>query len=313
MKNIRIGILLMLLFILLATALPIMCAKLYSNFTENTSDEVTLYFHSSGETLKMSENDYILGISLAQIDKKYSEDTLKAVAVAMRSVSYYLKGCCKELCYTNADYCDCKNNMPFINKETFIKTHGNSGSDTVKAMENAISATSGEFLQYKNSYALSLIHKSSYISTQSSFDALGLEYPYLEAVITPEKAEISEIMVIESEFTRKLKGFLEDVSYDGDIAAPTVNFSRSGRVESVSVYSKEISASDFAEIFDIKSMIFEIEEIKSGYLIRSYGSGHGVGMSLAGAEKMCENGHNYREILLYYFRGCKIVSSNDDN
>lgn len=303
----------MLLFILLATALPIIGAKIYSNFTENTSDEVTLYFHSSGETRKMTESEYILGISLAQIDKKYSEDTLKAVAVAMRSVSYYLKGCCKELCYTNADYCDCKNNMPFITKQTFIKAHGNSGSDTVKAMENAISATSGEFLQYKNSYALSLIHKSSYISTQSAFDAFGYEYPYLEAVITPEKAEISEIMVIESEFKRKLKGYLEDVSVSDIKATPTVNFNRSGRVESVSVFTKEISASDFAEIFDIKSMIFEIEEVKSGYVIRSYGSGHGVGMSLAGAEKMCENSLTYREILLYYFRGCKLVGQNENN
>ena len=303
----------MLLFILLATALPIMGAKLYSNFTEDNSDEITLYFHSSGETRKMTESEYILGISLAQIDKKYSEDTLKAVAVAMRSVSYYLKGCCKELCHTDADYCDCKNNMPFITKQTFIKAHGNSGSDTVKAMENAISATSGEFLQYKNSYALSLIHKSSYISTQSAFDAFGYEYPYLEAVITPEKAEISEIMVIESEFKRKLKVYLEDVSVSDIKATPSVNLSRSGRVESVSVFTKDISASDFAEIFDIKSMIFEIEEVKSGYVIRSYGSGHGVGMSLAGAEKMCENSLTYREILLYYFRGCKMVSQNENN
>jgi stage II sporulation protein D len=203
--------------------------------------------------------------------------------------------------------------MPFITKQTFIKAHGNSGSDTVKAMENAISATSGEFLQYKNSYALSLIHKSSYISTQSAFDAFGYEYPYLEAVITPEKAEISEIMVIESEFKRKLKGYLEDVSVSDIKASPSVNFNRSGRVESVNVFTKEISASDFAEIFDIKSMIFEIEEVKSGYVIRSYGSGHGVGMSLAGAEKMCESSLTYREILLYYFRGCKLVGQNENN
>ena len=43
------------------------------------------------------------------------------------------------------------------------------------------------------------------------------------------------------------------------------------------------------------------------------GYGHGVGMSLAGAEKMSENGLNYREILLYYFRGCKIVSQSENN
>lgn len=303
----------MLLFILLATALPIIGAKLYSNFTSDSSDEVTLYFHSSGETRKMSESDYILGISLAQIDKKYSENTLKAVAVAMRSVSYYLKGCCKELCYTDADYCDCKYSMPFMTKESFTELYGNRGSEIIKAMQEAIDATSGEFLQYKNSYALSLIHKSSYISTQSAFDAFGHEYPYLEAVITPEKAQTSEIMVIESEFKRKLKEYSENIVITDTSIPPVLKFNRSGRVESVNVFLTDISASDFAEIFDIRSMIFEIEEIKSGYVIRSYGSGHGVGMSLAGAEKMSENGLNYREILLYYFRGCKIVSQSENN
>jgi len=310
LKNIRIGVLLLLLFILLATALPIVGAKLYSNFQSEESDNVTLYRHSSGETLTMSEDDYILGISLAQIDKMYSLETLKAVAVAMRSVSLYLKECCRELCHTDADYCDCENNMPFTNKEYFTELYGN---DIVNAMENAIYATSGEFLQYQNSYALSLVHKSSYITTQSSFDAFGYEYPYLEAVITPEKAETSEILVIESEFIRKLSTHLKDTSSNGATASPTVKIGRSGRAETVNVFSTDIPAENFVEIFEIKSMIFDIEEILGGYLIRSYGNGHGEGMSLAGAEKMSYDGLDYRKILLYYYRGCKIVASNKKN
>ena len=114
LKNIRIGILFLLLFILLATAFPIIGAKLYASFYNEASDNISMYLHSSGETVTMTQNEYIIGISLAQIDKIYPEEALKALAVAMRSVSLYLKGCCRELCYTDADYCDCENNMPFV-------------------------------------------------------------------------------------------------------------------------------------------------------------------------------------------------------
>ncbi len=311
LKNIRIGILLMLLFILLATALPIISAKLYANFSEDPSDNVTMYSHSSGETVTMTQSEYILGISLMQVDKSYSEEVLRAVAVAMRSASLYLKGCCKELCYTDADYCDCESNLPFITREEFVEIYGNSGNDIIMSMVSAIDMTSGEFLLYKDSYALSLVHKSSYITTESSFDAFGREYPYLEPVITPEKPEISEILVIESELARRLGESFKNISVSGIKASPTVKLNRAGRAETVNVFLQDIPASDFAEIFKVKSMSFEIEEVLGGFIIRSYGSGHGVGMSLAGAQKMAEEGLTYREILLYYFKGCKIVDENE--
>ena len=312
LKNIRIGTLLILLFILLATALPIISAKLYANFSEDISDNVTMYSHASGNTATMTQSEYILGISLAQVDKNYSEEVLKALAVAMRSASLYLKGCCKELCYTDADYCDCESNLPFIKREEFIKNHSNSGNDIITSMVSAIDMTSNEFLLYKNSYALSLVHKSSYITTESSFDVFKREYPYLEPVITPEKPEISEAFIIESELVRRLGEYFQNISVSGIKASPTVKLNRAGRAETVNIFLQDIPASDFAEIFKVKSMNFEIEEVLGGFIIRSYGSGHGVGMSLAGSQKMAEEGLTYGEILLYYFKGCKIVDENEN-
>ena len=308
LKNIRIGILFLLLFILLATAFPIIGAKLYASFYNEASDNISMYLHSSGETVTMTQNEYIIGISLAQIDKIYPEEALKALAVAMRSVSLYLKGCCRELCYTDADYCDCENNMPFVSQEEFTKKFGAEGNEIVSSLVSAIQTTSNEFLQYKNSYALALVHKSSYITTESSFEAFGREYPYLEPVITPEKNEINEILVIESEFMRKL-----NISAFEQNASPTIKLNRTGRVESVNIFPKNIPVSEFVEIFELRSTNFEIEKVLGGYIIRSYGSGHGVGMSLAGAEKMSEDGLSYKEILLYYFRGCKLIGQNETN
>lgn len=308
LKNIRIGILFLLLFILLATALPIIGTNLYESFYNEASDNISMYLHSSGETTTMTQNEYILGISLAQIDKIYSEEALKALAVAMRSVSLYLKGCCRELCYTDADYCSCENNMPFVSREKFVENFGADGNEIVSALLSAIETTSNEFLQYKNSYALALVHKSSYITTESSFEAFGWEYPYLEPVITPEKPETNEILVIESEFARKLNIYASETN-----TPPTVKLNRTGRVETVNIFLQNIPASKFVEIFKVRSTNFEIEEVLGGYIIRSYGSGHGVGMSLAGAQKMSEDGLSYKEILLYYFRGCKLIGQNESN
>ncbi len=41
--------------------------------------------------------------------------------------------------------------------------------------------------------------------------------------------------------------------------------------------------------------------------IYGLGSGHGVGMSQTGAAGMAENGANYKEIIEYYFIGCKVL------
>ncbi len=314
LKNLRLGILLMILFVLLATALPIIGSSIYKNFSSKIEDSrVTLYFHDSGETVKMSHDDYILGILLSQIDEDYGEETLRAAAVALRSASLYLRGACRELCYTDADYCDCSSSLSYMCREEYIKKHEEKGNILVSALSKAIEDTDGEVLLYKNSYALALVHKSSHITTESSFDVFGKEYPYLEPVITPEKAEINELFVLESELLNKLGSFFENMSTAGISASPVLRLNRAGRVENVNIYLRDISASEFAELFELKTMCFEIDEAYGGIIIRSYGEGNGVGMSLAGAKKMSENEFSYSDILLYYFRGCKIVSENSEN
>lgn len=304
----------MILFVLLATALPIIGADIYKNFSNKIEDNrVTLYFHDSGKTDKMSHNEYILGILLSQIDRDYGEETLRAAAIAMRSASLYLRGACRELCYTDADYCDCQSNLPYTDREEYVEKHGENGNILVSALNRAIEDTDGEVLVYKNSYALALIHKSSYITTESSFDVFGKEYPYLEPVITPEKAEINEIFVLESELLSKLGSVFENMSTAGISVSPILKLNRAGRVESVNIYLKDIPSLEFAELFGLKSLCFEIDEAYGGLVIRTYGEGNGVGMSLEGAKNMSENEFSYNDILLYYFRGCKIVSENSEN
>ena len=47
------------------------------------------------------------------------------------------------------------------------------------------------------------------------------------------------------------------------------------------------------------------------YLFEGIGAGHGVGLSHWGAEGMAARGHDYREILTYYYTGVEIVSLDE--
>ena len=53
--------------------------------------------------------------------------------------------------------------------------------------------------------------------------------------------------------------------------------------------------------------VLELERTQNGNLqVRGKGYGHGVGMSQTGADKMAEQGYDYREILDYFFRNITV-------
>lgn len=57
----------------------------------------------------------------------------------------------------------------------------------------------------------------------------------------------------------------------------------------------------------LPSAYFELERTQDGnLLIRGKGYGHGVGMSQTGADRMAEQGYDYREILEYFFRNIEL-------
>ena len=57
----------------------------------------------------------------------------------------------------------------------------------------------------------------------------------------------------------------------------------------------------------LPSAYSELERTQNGNLqVRGKGYGHGVGMSQTGADKMAEQGYDYREILDYFFRNITV-------
>ena len=60
------------------------------------------------------------------------------------------------------------------------------------------------------------------------------------------------------------------------------------------------------EVF-FQALILNWRRTQNGNLqVRGKGYGHGVGMSQTGADKMAEQGYDYREILDYFFRNITV-------
>ena len=51
---------------------------------------------------------------------------------------------------------------------------------------------------------------------------------------------------------------------------------------------------------------FEVEFKDNNLTFTAYGYGHGVGMSQNGANYMAQQGSDYKEILLHYYKDCEI-------
>ena len=57
----------------------------------------------------------------------------------------------------------------------------------------------------------------------------------------------------------------------------------------------------------MKNELWTVTETDSGFKVEARRWGHGTGMSQRGAMQMASMGYNYRQILNFYFEGCKLV------
>lgn len=87
----------------------------------------------------------------------------------------------------------------------------------------------------------------------------------------------------------------------------------SGRARRLLINDRAITATEFRLAIGrtlgwdkLRSDLYEEEDRGDRIVIRGRGQGHGVGLCQRGAESMGVQGHNYREILSYYYPGTAI-------
>jgi stage II sporulation protein D len=242
---------------------------------------------------------YLLGIVGSEMNPDWPLDALKAQAVAART--YALQ---RRMRMRSA-------NRPY-DLESTVLSQVYKGAERIRpSVIDAVSLTRGEVLSHRHRLVEALFHSTCGGRTSSSREAFGTHLDYLvprrcrwckNAKRYRWKSKISLKKLERSLKKNKLiKGHLETLYRKAGQKKTTAVVD--GKKKYLTSRSVRVAVG-YMEIFSSK---FEAKTAGKAVQFSGRGFGHGVGMCQWGAHGLSLDGHNYLEILAYYYQGTKIV------
>ena len=273
--------------------------------------KVELYITSTGEIKQMELDEYVCGVLLAEVPNFYESEAVKALSVAVRSYCMRrINYCEKTVIHYSADMCDEYSHcLGYISLEDASTLWGENNVDAFyKIIKQAVDETRGEILEYEGCVADTVFHASSNGVTECAENVWGFEIPYLVSVNSPE-ASVERNVEYSAEEMREL---LEKQSVKctfSDNPEEWIGFveiNKNNRVDMIEMAGAKMTGRRAREVFCLSSTSFEAIYTDGKFKFKTLGSGHGVGLSMAGANCMAQDGVGYKDILLHYYTGTEL-------
>lgn len=255
-----------------------------------------------GETVTQEDLDaYLVGVVLAEMPASFEPEALKAQAVAARTYARKAwqtggkhgdgsvciqPGCCQA----------------YIDQEDYLAQGGT--EEGLEKIRNAVNQTSGLVLTYQGELIEATYFSSAGGSTESAVAVWGTDYPYLQAVDSPETQEETTVTFSPEDFQKALGVNLE--------GSPETWFSQVRYTEGKGVQTMDIGGTTYTgpqlrQLLTLRSTAFSLTVSEAGIHITTRGYGHRVGMSQYGADAMAVTGSDFREILAHYYPGTEVT------
>lgn len=249
-------------------------------------------------------DDYLRSVVPEEMPVDWPAEAIKAQSVAARSFALASRGR-----HASEGYDLC----------TTTHCQLYTGTAAEKSASNAaIKATRGEVLTYGGKPIEALFHTDSGGMTENSEDVWGSHVPYLRAVKdTPAKTMPWTKTISRANLERKLAAKGHDIGKVRSLALSPLAIGRSakdrtasGRVKTMMVKGTKgtatLSGTTWRSLLGLKSTLFDAKLTKDAVTFTGYGSGHGLGISQWGAERMAAKGASYAEILHHYYTGTQL-------
>lgn len=235
--------------------------------------------------------EYVVGVVAAEMPAVFPAEALQAQAVAARTyqVRQMREAGTEELLYDVG--------QAYITVEEQKEKWGEKYPFYAAEIRKAVEETAGEIMVYEGEPILAVFHAQSGGRTEDALHVWNEEVPYLKSVDSGEdrRAPLHETTVF---FSKKE---LEEKLGSGEIRI--ISRTDAGYVKTVQAGERLFSGREVREKLDLRSANFVAEKTADGVCIRSFGYGHGVGMSQYGASFLAEQGADHREILHHYYQG----------
>ncbi|HHT97757.1 MAG TPA: SpoIID/LytB domain-containing protein [Clostridiales bacterium] len=259
---------------------------------------------SNGLEEKLNFNDYLSGIiSATTSEEDLDYEALKAYAIISRTYAIH-----NILLLLDSN----PNKDIFTTLEiglTYTKNINN------QKILNAINDTKGEVIIYDDSIIMPVFFNNGSGFTRNAIEAWGIDLPYL--VGTTSKQDISSSNYIHvSEYSyielfSKLNSYFIDTNIsESSLMNDIIVVQRDsiGYVTEVQIGDMRISGEEFSYALELNSSNFYFEEYNEKIRFICTGMGHGVGLSIYGANIMAKEGFKCHEILHHYYKNTEITN-----
>lgn len=271
------------------------------------AEKFRVYMPETGEILDLSAEDYIFGVVAAEMPALYEAEALKAQAVAA-----YTFACRRKAENSKKDYdiaCDHSLDQGYISESALKEKWGDKAAEYTAKIRSAINEAKGYAVTFNGEPIVAVYHAISAGKTESCKNAWGSDLPYLTAVESEcdrlSEGYISTFSLTAAELCKKLSNKISLPS-DGNMVFSDISVTPSGTVKEIKICGKAFTGAELREAFSLRSAAFEVSQSGEEITFKTYGYGHGVGMSQNGANYMAKQGNDFKKILTHYYSGCKV-------
>lgn len=297
-----------------------------TNNSESKQMIIRLYCTENNKIIELDIEEYVMGVLIGEMPVSYELEALKAQAVVART--YTLN---KLLNYPSAhegaDMCDDINHCQAYKTKEYALECWDDEEENEKwnKIRKAIIETQNEVITYNGELINAFFHANSGGKTEDILNIWGHEnIPYLKSVRSYEDdfrieeieysyREIDEIMRLKYSNYMEITNNIQldwnnqtSVSGDTNEYVKILEKNSSGRISKMQISNIILEGTEARTLFNLKSTLFEVKSDKEKVNFKTYGYGHGIGLSQDGANSMAQAGANYKEIIKHYYTDVEI-------
>lgn len=283
---------------------------------------LTLWDRARDQLVELDLEEYVTGVTAAEMPASFEVEALKAQAVIARTYALSRlrsrggQGCASR---GGADICsdhNCCQDWITRGDALEYKWAGEPGAGYWDKIVGAVAGTRGEVMLYQGHPVNAVFHSTCGGHTEDSEEVWQASLPYLRAVpcLYCRHSPWSERQFTYSleEFNRLLNG-----SSPGIPPAPvepvfaSLHRTAPGRIKHLEINDFSYTGHQLREVLGLPSTGVSWQVGNGQVTLTTRGYGHGVGLCQYGADGMARQGHTYPDILRHYYQGVHLVRAGD--
>lgn len=268
---------------------------------------------TDGTIQDLTLEDYLWGVTAAEMPASFGIEALKAQTVAARTYVIRRQRAGSDK-HPDADVCgDYTCCQAYLTREQAMAGWGEQGVEYAEKIALAVAETDGLLCLYEGEPIDALFFSSAAGVTSDAVAVWGAEVPYLRSVSSPEGAEVPGWQTLATftpaEFAARFSEAWSEADFSAEpdlwISEPILD--EFGGVAQITIGGVTVTGTQARQALGLRSAHFTVEEVTEERIaIQVIGYGHGVGMSQYGANALAAEGKDFEEILKWYYTGITV-------